>query len=398
MAVPQGCRTFGIDAAGCRVVTCARMDGARILLTAAAGAAWGEAMLGARLGNRALLWGGALALAPGALDFVAGLVLRTSAHLAFSAAATHSLVVVGLAAALVPRWLASPGKKAKLSRGRIACFAALAWLTGPLLACLTVPGVQVLWPFPAPRLCADVLAPGDAMPGLLLAVPLAAMAWVRGKKKADLAKRRRLWWWGLALAGSYLVVLLAGKLWATAGFGADLARRGVGGTPHGASPTAWNPLLWRGLARRDDAVWLAHRSIWENRSTPVRWIILPRHQDAFARFADTAEARRLAATSGDWWICRPNATGLWLADLRAGEHRVWGERRGMVDLRCRRAWHFQPDGPGDPVRRLRLERQPAPEAFTRLAKRSFGDRTALDGIPRLAGVPGMLPEILATAE
>lgn len=374
------------------------MDSAQLLLTAAVGAAVGEAMLGARLGNRALLWGGGLALAPLVLDLVAGLVLRNAPQLAFSGAATHSLAAVAVAAAWLPRWLVPLWKKAKVSRGRIVWFAALTWLAGPLVACLTVPGVQLLWPIPAPRWCADVLAPGDAMPGLLLAAPLVAMAWVRGKKKADLGKRRRRWWWSVGLAGGYLVLLAAAKLWATAGFGADLARRGVGGAPHCASPTAWNPLLWRGLARSGDAVWLAHRSIWEGRPTPVRWIILPRHDEAFATFAATPEARRLAASSGDWWICRPNATGLWLADLRAGEQRVWGERPGMVDLRCRRAWHFQPGLPGDPVRRLRPEPRLGSATFARYAKRSFADRAAFDGIPRLAGVPGMLPEILATAE
>lgn len=374
------------------------MDGGQILLTAAAGAAVGEVVLGHRLGNRALLWGGGLALGPSALDGIAGLLLNTAPQLAFAGAATHSLVAVGLAAWLLPRWLGPLWQRAKIPRQRVVWFSALVWLVSPLLACLTIPGVQFLWPIPAPRLCADLLAPGDALPGLLLGAWMLAMAWIRGKKKANLAKRRRFWWWGIGCGAGYLVLLLACKLWATAGFGADLARRGTPGVPVCASPTAWNPLLWRGLARQQDELWLAHRSIWEGPRTPVQWTILPRQHSAFVHHAGTSQARRMAAASGDWWICRADTTGLWLADLRAGTHREWGLRQGMVDLRCLRAWHFQPGIGGDPVRFLRPDTARAPGTFRRYAQRSFARRDAFDGSPRLAGVPGSLPEILATSE
>lgn len=370
-----------------------------MLPAAAAGAAVGEAMLGARLGNRALWWGAGLALAPGLLDGLTGLVLRTAPQLAFAGGATHTLAAAGTAALFLPRWLGPLWKRDKVPPGRIPWFVALAWLCGVLPAMLTLPGVQGLWPFPAPRVCLHLCAGGDFLPALPLAGAVVAVALVRGRKKADLARRRRRLRWGVGLSAGCFSLLLAAKLWAGAGFAADLARRGAADAPLCTAPTAWNPLLWRGLARRDDALWLARRSLWEGPSAPVRWTILPRHSAAFESHAGHSEVRRLAAASGGWWVCRPNATGLWLADLRGGARLSWGARPGMVDLRCHRAWHFQPDVSGDPVRRLRLEPAQDPgEGLRRLARRSFGDRGALEGGPRLAGVPGSLPEILATSE
>ncbi|MCF7733703.1 MAG: hypothetical protein K9N23_18590 [Akkermansiaceae bacterium] len=369
---------------------------APIITPAAFGAMLGELLLGKRLGNQAMAWGAALALAPWLLDGVAGWFLPTASQLAFHATATHSLLLAGTAAAVLPRWLAPHWKRSKLARGRIAWFVGLAWGIGALSSCLTTPGAQLCWPIPAPRACANMLGHGDALPGLILAGFIPAIAILRTKKQQP--KRRRRWGWAIGLGSGYLALVLAAKLLVGAAVTADLARRGIDHERCCVSPISWNPLLWRGLADGGDEVWLCHRSVWEWSSTPILWTVLPRNREAFARHAETREVRRIAASTDGWWICRPNKTGLWLADLRSGEQRVWGERKGMVDIRFMHSWTFEPASTGDPVEPIRLtDRQPG-EQLKRLARRSFANHQTWDGLPRLAGVPGSLPEILRTRE
>lgn len=369
---------------------------AQLLNSAAAGAAVGEALLGKRLGNQALAWGAALALAPGLLDGLAGLVLPASARLAFAATATHSLLAAGIAAATLPRWLVPRWKKSKVSRQRIIWFAGLGWLVGPLVACLSHPGTQLAWPVPSPRLSAELLGRGDALPGLILAGFLAAAALLR-TKKAQAQRRRRLFW-GTGLAIGYLLLCLAAKLRVGSVMATDLARRTVTATRQASSPISWNPLLWRVLADCGDEVWIGYRSVLEGPSTPIRWTVLPRGRSAQARFAEAAEIRRLAARADGWWICRANTTGLWLADLRGGECRVWGERRGMVDIRFTEAWHYEPSVSDDPLRAIHPETKSTAEFVKRLARRTIGSDPSWHDLPRLAGVAGALPEILRTED
>lgn len=369
---------------------------ASVLTPAAAGAAAGEILLGKRLGNPALAWGAGIALAPWLVEALAGVFLSNSTAMACDGALAHSVGSAALVAVLLPKWLGPKWKKAKISRQRLAWFAGLAWVMAALWKCLGAPGVQLCWPVPCARLSLCLVDPGDATPGILLGCALASLALLRTKKEQP--KRRRRWWWGVGLAGGYLAMMLIAKLIAGAGFRADLSRRGVGSARLCTCPTAWNPLLWRGLAMGGDEIWLAERSVWEWPSTTVRWIALPRATEARAGFEDRREIARIDAATSGWWCCRASKTGLWLADLRAGTHRIWGERKGMVDLRFRRAWQFEPGNGGDPVRVLRPESTGAGDQFKRLARRSFADRAACDGLPRLAGVPGALPEILRTVE
>lgn len=373
------------------------MDELALLLnSAAAGAVVGEFILGKRLGNQALAWGAALALAPALLDGVVGLVLPTSARLAFTAGASHSLVAAGIAAASLPRWLTPRWKKSKLSRQRITYFVSLGWLVGPLVACLSHPGVQLAWPLPSPRLSAELLGRGDAMPGLLLAGFVIAAALLRTKKSQP--QRRRRLWWGIGLALGYLAICLAAKLRVAAAMNTDLARRSVVPVRLATAPISWNPLLWRVLADFGDDAWLSQRSALEWPSTPIRWTVLPRARAAQERFAEAKEIRRLVAWTDGWWICRANTTGLWLADLRGGEYRVWGERQGMVDIRFSQAWHYEPAATGDPLHAIRPETPATGDFVKRLARRTLGSDPSWHGLPRLAGVPGALPEILSTQD
>jgi len=200
------------------------------------------------------------------------------------------------------------------------------------------------------------------------------------------------------MSGGYLALALLAKGAAAAGFAADLARRATPYERRTETPCPWNLLLWRGLVDRGDEIWVGYRSIFEWHSTPVRWTVFPRQPEAFAKVAQTTDGKRVAAYTEGWWIARPNKTGVWLADLRGGEVRLWGERKGMVDNRLRHAWQLEPQAAGDPLRRIIPEPKNREEMTRRLLRRTFGERDAWEAIPRLAGVPGALPEMLRVEE
>jgi inner membrane protein len=363
---------------------------------AAVGAAVAEIMLGKRMGNRALAWGALLGIAPDLLDRLVAVFLSTSGKLAHLGAASHSLLPLAVLTVALPRGLVKLWHPAKVTRYQAGGFVGLLWATHLLVDCLSAPGAQVLWPYPAARATVDLLGQGDGWMAVPLVVALLSLVHLRGKKEQ--ARRRRRWWWGVGVSGSYLALAVVAKSAAAAGFAADLARRGTVYERRMTTPTPWNPLLWRGMVDRGDEIWVGYRSVFEWHSSPVRWTVYPRDRRAFAMVDGCAEAKQVATSAKNWWIARPNKSGVWLADLSGGEYRRWGERKGMVDTRFKRAWQLEPQGTGDPLRPLNPEPRTPGEMTRRQLLRTLGQRDAWEATPRLAGVPGALPELLRVAE
>ena len=362
---------------------------------AALGATIGELMLGRRLGNRALAWGAAFGSFPD-LDAIVSPFLSTSANLWWHRGPSHSLVVTAVVAWLLAPRLAKLWKRDKISRARAGWFVFAAWSTHVLLDCLTVYGTSVWWPFPAERVALNTLFIVDPLFTLPLLVTLVWLAFLRTKKQ--LPKRRKLNAWGLGIAAGYGLLAVGMKLVAMAGFDADLARRGTDFERRMVAPTAFNVLLWRAVVDRDDEMWVGYRSVFEGRSAPVRWTVYPKHAEALAGLEQLPELKRLKWFTNGWWIARRHVKGAWVGDLRFGEMRRWGERKGMVDSRLAFAWDVLAGEHGDRLRTKFPERTKAGEMLRRMALRIVGRHDAWEANPRLEGVTGSLPEFLAAEE
>ena len=108
------------------------------------------------------------------------------------------------------------------------------------------------------------------------------------------------------------------------------------------APTPFNILLWRSVVDRGDELWVGYRTVLESRDTPVRWTIYPRGAEALAGMEDMREVKTLKWFSDGWWIARRHVKGAWVGDLRFGESRAWGDKKGMVDSRPAFAWNVLP--------------------------------------------------------
>ena len=161
------------------------------------------------------------------------------------------------------------------------------------------------------------------------------------------------------------------------------------------APTPYNILLWRSAVDDGESIRVGYRSLLDG-SKPVRWTIYPKGRQASDKLGESRELERVRHFSGDWWIARPHAKGIWIGDLRFDEVREWGKRKGMVDHRLTHSWDLLP---GEERRRLRAkprQRVEKAEMLKRMAKRALGKREAWEGNPRLEGVTGSLPEFLMT--
>ena len=101
----------------------------------------------------------------------------------------------------------------------------------------------------------------DPLFTLPMLVALVWLAFLRTKKQ--LPKRRKLNAWGLGIATAYALLSIGMKFVASAGFEADLARRGTVYQRRMEAPTPFNILLWRSVVDRGDELWVGYRSVFE---------------------------------------------------------------------------------------------------------------------------------------
>lgn len=355
----------------------------------------GELLLGRKLGNRALAWGALFGTLPD-LDVVVAPLLDNAGNLWWHRGPSHSLLVMVLAAWLLSPWLAKRWKNDKVTRGQAAGFIFATWSTHVLIDCVTVYGTSVLWPFSDHRVGFNHLFIIDFFYTLPMLVALVWLAFLRDKKQ--LPKRRRLNAWGLGISTAYALLSVGMKFIASAGFHADLERRGVSYERRMEAPTPFNIVLWRAVVDRGDELWVGYRTVFESRDSPVRWTVYPRGAGALEELARLREVRRVQWFSDGWWIARGHNKGVWLADLRFGEGRTWGEREGMVDCRPAFAWDVIPTAERDRLRPYHPARTNPGETLRRMSHRIMGDHKSWDAIPRLSGVTGSLPELLSVVE
>lgn len=359
------------------------------------GAALGELILGRRLGNRALAWGALC----GTLPDVDALLLPwfgTANQLWWHRGPSHSLVVMIAVSWALATWLAKLWKREKISRAVAGWFVFAIWGAHVLIDCFTVYGTSVGWPFPVGRVAFNHLFIIDFCFTMPILVTVAWLAFLRSKKQ--LPKRRRLNAWGLGLAASYALLSVAMKFAASAGFDADLARRGATYQRRMEAPTPFNILLWRSVVDRGDEFWVGYRSVFEWHDTPVRWTVYPQGKSALAGLGDLREVKAVQWFTNGWWIARPHAKGVWIGDLRFDETRSWGDKKGMVDSRLAFAWDLTPNAPGERLQPIFPVRPQTGATVLRMVERIIGNRAAWEANPRLAGVTGSLPEFLAAKE
>ncbi len=365
------------------------------LTQATLGAAIGELVLGRKLGNRALAWGAVFGTLPD-LDIIFHPFFDTAGQLWWHRGPSHSLLVMIIASALLARPLARLWAADKVGASMAAWFVFLNWSTHVLIDCFTVYGTAVLWPFSEHRVAFNHLFIIDPLFTVPMLVAIIWCAWLR--KPPQQAKRRKVNGWGLGLAAAYAAVSVGFKFVASAGFDADLIRRGLAYERRMEAPTAFNILLWRSVVEREEEFLVGYRSVFEWPSSAVRWTVYPKGHQALAAIDQMPEFQAVDHFADGWWIARHHVKGVWIADLRFGERRHWNNKKNTVDCRLAFAWDLLPAAESE-----RLRPKPRPEAsakdtLRRLLLRALVQRDAWESTPRLEGVTGSLPESLDICE
>ena len=355
-------------------------------------------MLGRQIGRRAILWGALFGVLPD-WDFFACLLMSAAWDLRMHRGFSHAIPTILLLSWLLAKPLAKRWKKDKVPPRQIGLFLFLAMGGHVLIDVFTVYGTRIFDPFWGYPVSTDnifVIDPLFTIP-LLVAVVIGCFVKPKEWKKG---RGIRSAWWCLGISCFYMGLSFWAKHTVSTGVAGDLARRGVVAQRRMEGPSPFNILLWRVVVERPGEIWVGNRSVFDSPEVPVRWVVVPKGEEAMAKYADEWEVKVVREFSKGWWIARDAPGGLWLVDLRFGEIRTWDER-GM-GIRPRFAWTFDSTVEKDRLRnRPPDESRGAAEMLRRMVRRIGGETGALDApsgkdsAVRLIGNPGNLQEYLS---
>ena len=286
------------------------------------GAAVGELVLGKKVGNKAVLWGGIAGTIPD-LDMLAAPFLDPVSRLAFHRSFSHSLTFLIFLAPLLAYLIY------RIYHGKDADWrdwtrlTLLALLTHPLLDCFTSYGTQLFWPFSRYRVAWStifVIDPFYSLPFMLSVIVLLFF-------HRTSAKRRLINYLGLGISTLYLAFTVVNKLYVTSVFERQLNEQHIAFQRILTSPTPFNNLLWRGVAQTKAGFQVGYFSLLD-KSHSIRFDFIPAHHQLIKNLEREASVQTLIRITGGFYALEKRNNAVYFNDMRYGRLNGWGQADG----------------------------------------------------------------------
>lgn len=272
------------------------------------GAAVGEAVIGKKVGNKAMLYGAIAGTIPD-LDVMASHVTDTVTALAVHRGFTHSIVFSVLFAPLFG-WLVSRYESLRDFKSWSWLFF-WAFITHPMLDAHTTWGTQLFWPFDL-RLAFKtifVIDPLYTLPFLVFLI--LAMLQKRTSDKRQFYNRL-----GLYVSTGYLLLTFLLKWIAFAQFESALKAQDISYSQLDTRPSPLNTILWSANVETEVAYLLGNYSLFD--SQPITFESYPKNHQLLGALIDQEPVQRMIAISEGWYTIRQKEGKLYFNDLRFG--------------------------------------------------------------------------------
>lgn len=272
------------------------------------GAAVGEAVLGKKVGNKAMLYGAIAGTIPD-LDILASYVTDTVTALEIHRGFTHS-IIFSVFFAPIFGWLVSRYESYKDFKAWSWLFF-WAFLTHPILDAHTTWGTQLFWPLEY-RLAFKsifVIDPLYTLPFLLFLI-LAMF------QKRDAPKRRLYNKVGIIISSSYLLLTFVLKGMAFNEFEMALKDQHIEYSEIETKPAPFNTILWSANVETKNNYLIGYYSFFDTR--PIHFVSYPKNHDLLGELIQDEKVQRMIAVSKGWFTITKKENGLYYNDLRFG--------------------------------------------------------------------------------
>ncbi len=274
------------------------------------GAAVGEAVLGKKVGNKAILYGAIAGTIPD-LDSFASLFTDALTAVEIHRGFTHSIVFSILFAPIFG-WIIS-----KIEHKTGSSWKDWSWLmfwgfiTHPLLDAHTTWGTQLFWPLDL-RLAYKNIFVIDP----LYTVPFLVFLILAMRSKQGSSKRRKYNNLGLIVSSIYMVFTLGLKGITYLKFQNSLEEQHISYKQLQTRPSPFNTIMWSANVELEDAYLIGDYSIFDTK--PVEFTRIPKNHFLVADFKEEVNLDRIIAISEGWYTISKRDDNLYFNDLRFG--------------------------------------------------------------------------------
>ena len=244
------------------------------------GAACGEAVLGKKIGNRALLFGAIGGTIPDLDVFVGKWLFNNEIDaMAFHRGFMHSFLFAILAAVgfgMLVFWIYNRGKRYGMTTQKEWMWLFFASIfTHPILDSFTAYGTQLFAPFSDYRVAFNNIAVADPLYTLPFLIALIVMMCF----KRTSTKRRLFLKIGLGVSSLYMILTLVNKNHVHGVYKQALEQQQIDYLRFQTQPTILNNILWYGIAETADAYYVGFYSILDTEATISKWHKLPKNHE-----------------------------------------------------------------------------------------------------------------------
>ena len=272
------------------------------------GAAVGEAVLGRKVGNKAILYGAIAGTIPD-LDIFASYFTDTVSALAIHRGFTHSILFSVLFAPILG-WLVSRYESYKDFKGWSWLFF-WALITHPMLDAHTTWGTQFFWPLDL-RLAFKTIFVIDP----LYTLPFLVFVILAMFQKRNSKKRRLYNGIGLTISTAYLALTFILKDVALTQFTDELLMQNIDYREIDTRPSPLNTILWNANVETKNAYLLGAYSFFDTKD--ITFESYPKNHELLGDLIHNEKVKQMIAISEGWYTKNKIDDQLYFNDLRFG--------------------------------------------------------------------------------
>ena len=272
------------------------------------GASVGEAVLGRKIGNKAMLYGAIAGTIPD-LDVLSSQFTDTVTALEFHRGFTHS-VFFSIVMAPIFSWLVTRYESYQKKRAW-SWFFFWIFLTHPILDSYTTWGTQLFWPADL-RLAFKTIFVIDP----IYTLPFLSFVILAMFHKRTSRKRRLYNLIGLSLSTAYLILTFVLKTAANVRFEKALDRQDITYEEFETRPSAMNTILWNVNVKARDHFLLGDYSFFDTQ--PIEFSVYPKNHHLLGDLKENEKVQRMIEISQGWFTILEKDGNLYYNDLRFG--------------------------------------------------------------------------------
>lgn len=272
------------------------------------GAAVGEAVLGRKVGNKAMLYGAIAGTIPD-FDVLASHFTDSVSALAIHRGFTHS-VVFSVVFAPILGWIVSRYEVYKNFKGWSWLFF-WAFFTHPILDAHTTWGTQLFWPLDL-RLAFQTIFVIDP----IYTVPFLVFLILAMRQKRTSGKRRYYNKMGLIVSSSYLALTFLLKWLSYGEFESALKDQNITYLKLDTRPSPLNTILWSANVETEEAFLLGNYSFFDTQ--PIAFEAYPKNHHLLGDLAADEKVKRMVAITEGWYTIIKREDRIYFNDLRFG--------------------------------------------------------------------------------